>query len=33
MAHIIFPDRDFDGDGVSNRAELQAGTNPFVFNR
>jgi streptogramin lyase len=33
MAHIIFPDRDFDGDGVNNRAELQAGTNPFVFNR
>jgi hypothetical protein len=30
QAYIILPDADFDGDGVANRAELLAGTNPFL---
>jgi hypothetical protein len=32
QAFIQFPNADFDGDGVGNRAELKAGQNPFVFN-
>jgi hypothetical protein len=30
LANTIHPARDFDGDGFSNRAELQAGRNPFL---
>ena len=29
LANVIYPGRDFDEDGVPNRAELLAGTNPF----